>query len=254
MSLEDVKTLRDRTGAGLMDCKNALAECMGNIAEAEKLLQKKGLAAATIRAGRPTTEGRLFIKHLNDEVKVTIVKCETDFVANNEDFIALGDVDDVSTAIDKLKVSMRENISLSLQETLKPTGVVSTYVHSDNKTGAVVSIIGANDELKAKEFAHDCCLHLVAFTPAYIKRSDVPESYIAEKTEIFKAQMDADPKMASKPDKVKDGIILGKVNKHLAEVCFEDQAFVKDDKKSVSAKLAELGKDACFEEVKLYLL
>ena len=86
-------------------------------------------------------------------------------------------------------------------------------------------------------------MHLVAFTPAYIKQSDVPQSYIDEQKDIFKKQMEQDPKMASKPENVREGILQGKINKHLAEVCFVDQMFVKDDKKSVNAKLAEIGKE-----------
>lgn len=149
---------------------------------------------------------------------------------------------------------MRENISLGLKECFTPHGISNCYIHNDHKTGAIVSIIDANDEAKAKEFAYDCCLHLVAYTPMFMSKAEVPDTYIAEKKEIFKAQMDADPKMASKPENVKEGILLGKINKHLAEICFTEQMFVKDDKKSVSAKLAELGKDAKFEITKLYTL
>ena len=101
-------------------------------------------------------------------------------------------------------------------------------------------------------------MHLAAFTPAYIKKEDVPQSYIDEQKEIFKAQMDADEKMKSKPENVKEGILQGKINKHLAEICFVDQMFVKDDKKTVTAKLAEVAKevgaDLSFGDIKLFLL
>jgi len=86
-------------------------------------------------------------------------------------------------------------------------------------------------------------MHLVAYTPAYIKQSDVPQSYIDEQKEIFMTQMNNDEKVASKPDNVKQGILSGKIKKHLADVCFVDQMFVKDDKKTVAAKLDEIGND-----------
>ena len=138
----------------------------------------------------------------------------------------------------------RENMSLNKVQIIEvPEGASSgIYVHSNFKQAAVVIVKGSTDD-KVKEFAKDCCMHLVAFTPAYIKQTDVPQSYIDEQKDIFKKQMEQDPKMASKPENVREGILQGKINKHLAEVCFVDQMFVKDDKKSVNAKLAEIGKE-----------
>lgn len=260
VKMEDVKKLREITGAGLADCKNALVESNGNVEDAVKILQKKGLAAADARSGRATAEGRVFIKNDTEKsiVNVAIVKCETDFVANNKDFAALGEADNLGVAVDKLKVSMRENIKIDAESMVgydPNTDVVGTYVHSDNKSGAVVIISGAEDKDRAKVFAKDCCLHLVAFTPLYTNKESVPESYISEKTEIFKAQMDKDPKMAAKPDNVKEGILKGKVNKHLAEICFMEQAFVKDDKTSVKNKLKqECGPDAVIKVARLFTL
>jgi len=260
VKMEDVKKLREITGAGLTDCKTALVESNGNIEEAIKVLQKKGLAAADARSERATAEGRVFIKNDTEKsiVNVAIVKCETDFVANNKDFAALGEAENLGAAVDKLKISMRENIKIDTESMIgydPNTDVVGTYVHSDNKSGAVVIISGAEDKDLAKVFAKDCCLHLVAFTPLYTSKESVPESYISEKTEIFKAQMDKDPKMAAKPDNVKEGILKGKINKHLAEICFMEQAFVKDDKTSVKNKLKqECGPDAVIRVARLFTL
>ena len=101
-------------------------------------------------------------------------------------------------------------------------------------------------------------MHLAAFTPTFIKQSDVPASYIDEQKEIFKVQMANDEKVASKPENVKEGILQGKIKKHLAEICFVDQMFVKDDKKSVAAKLDEVGKEVGakleFGDIELFLL
>ncbi len=269
----DVKALREKTGAGMMECKKALTEANGNAAEAEKILKEKGLAAVAKRAERATSEGRVFIRQDGSKIAVAEVTCETDFVAKNEDFIALGEkiLDAVFakgyTKIEKeledlvleLATKIRENMTLRKVEVIDvPAGAsAATYVHSDFKTAAVVVVEGSTDE-NVKTFAKDCCLHLAAFTPAYIEQKDVPQSYIDEQKDIFAAQMAQDEKMASKPENVKAGILQGKIKKHLAEICFVDQAFVKDDKVSVSKKLEEVGKTAgaklSFGKVALYVL
>ncbi len=254
----DVKALRDRTGAGMMECKKALTECNGDADAAEKLLKEKGLAAVAKRAERATSEGRLFMRQTADKIYVVEMTSETDFVANNAEFVAMGEklldltiskgytevTQEHKDLLTEVATKFRENMSVSKVEVIDvPADAAGAYyVHSDNKTGAVVVVKGSNAD-EVKTFAKDCCLHIAAFTPAYLTKKDVPESYINEQKEIFQAQMDQDEKMASKPQNVKDGILQGKVNKHLAEICFEDQMFVKDDKKSVSAKLAETGKE-----------
>ncbi|MBR1639693.1 MAG: elongation factor Ts [Treponema sp.] len=269
----DIKNLREMTGAGMMECKKALTECNGNIDEAVKYLKEKGLAAAAKRADRATAEGRLFMRQEGNKIYVVEMTCETDFVANNADFVALGEkMIDVTIAkgytkveeehnkmLEDLKVSIRENMNVAKVEVIEvpadSTGAF--YIHSDKKTGAVVVVKGSAADA-VKTFAYDCCLHIAAFTPSYTSKKDVPQSYIDEQKEIFKAQMDQDEKMASKPENVKEGILQGKVNKHLAEICFEDQMFVKDDKKTVTAKLAEVGKEVgaslSFATAKLYVL
>ena len=269
----DVKALRERTGAGMMECKKALTECNGDIAEAEKYLKEKGLAAMAKRSERATTEGRLFIRQNGNKIAVVELTCETDFVANNSDFIAVGEkLLDVTfekgytkveaeyeSILEPLKISIRENMKVAKVEVFEiPANAVgSFYVHSDKKTGAVVIVSGSDSEV-VKNFTYDSCLHIAAFTPAYLSKNDVPQSYIDEQKEIFKAQMDQDEKMASKAENVKEGILQGKINKHLAEICFEDQMFVKDDKKTVTAKLAEIGKEVGanlkFETAKLFIL
>ena len=269
----DVKALRDKTGAGMMECKKALTECNGDIAEAEKLLKEKGLAAVAKRSERATSEGRLFVRQVGNKIALVEVTCETDFVANNSDFVAAGEkMLDVTfekgytkveaeheAILEPLKVSIRENMKIAKVEVVEiPADAVGAfYVHSDKKTGAIVVVKGSTADV-VKTFAYDCCLHIAAFTPAYISKKDVPDTYVAEQKEIFKAQMDQDEKMAGKPENVKEGILMGKINKHLAEICFEDQMFVKDDKKTVTAKLAEVGKEAgtslSFATAKLYVL
>ena len=269
----DVKALREKTGAGMMECKKALTECNGDIAEAEKSLKEKGLAAMAKRSERATSEGRLFIRQDGNKIAVIELTCETDFVAKNADFIAVGEkMLDVTLAkgytkveaeheeiLEPLKVSIRENMKVAKVEVFEVPATASAayYVHSDFKTGAVVIVDGSTAD-SVKAFAKDCCLHIAAFTPSYTSKKDVPQSYIDEQKEIFKAQMDQDEKMAGKPENVKEGILQGKINKHLAEICFEDQMFVKDDKKTVTAKLAETGKEVgatlSFAVAKLFVL
>ncbi|MDY6397909.1 MAG: translation elongation factor Ts [Treponema sp.] len=269
----DVKALRDKTGAGMMECKKALTEANGDAAEAEKILKEKGLAAVAKRAERATSEGRIFIRQTGDKIVVAEVTCETDFVAKNTDFVALGEkILDVAiakgyTKIEKeledlvleLATKIRENMSIRKLEVIDvPAGsAAATYVHSDFKTGAVVVVEGSDAE-PVKVFAKDCCLHLAAFTPAYTTKDEVPQSYIDEQKEIFQAQMAQDEKMASKPENVKAGILQGKINKHLAEICFVDQAFVKDDKVTVAKKLEQVSKEAgaklSFKKVALFVL
>ena len=269
----DVKALREKTGAGMMECKKALTECNGDGAAAEKLLKEKGLAAVAKRADRATSEGRIFVRTVGNKIAMIEVTCETDFVAHNADFIALGEKlldtvfakgytkveQELNDMLLELATKIRENMSLRRLEVIEiPAGAVAaTYVHSDFKTASAVIITGSTDA-SVKEYAYDCCLHLAAFTPAYLTQKDVPQTYIDEQTEIFKAQMDQDEKMASKPQNVKDGILKGKISKHLAEICFVDQMFVKDDKVTVAAKMAEIGKKVgatlAFGKIVLYVL
>lgn len=254
----DVKALREKTGAGMMECKKALQHCDGDAHEAEKYLKEKGLAAVEKRADRATSEGIIVIKGCDKHVVMVELTCETDFVAKNADFIAVGD-DIAQEALEKgitevteelnakmldLATRVRENMSLSRLMSIKAANneVIAHYIHSDKKTGAVVVLKADKDSVleneEVKQFAFDCCLHLAAFLPAYIRVEDVDSAYIAEQTEIFKGQVAE----LDKPEKVKEGIVKGKLSKHLAEVCFLEQMFVKDDKVSVKAKMAEVGK------------
>lgn len=258
ITAQDVKALREATGAGMMECKKALTEANGDAKEAAKILREKGLAAVANRAGRATAEGRIFMRTVGNKVVMAELTCETDFVAKNTDFIALGEkVLDVTLAKGYTKVEqehkdMMLELATKIRENMEvrriavidvpENAVVQTYVHHDFKKGSVVVVKGSTADA-VKPFAFDCCLHMVAFAPAFIKKEDVSQDYINEQTEIFKAQMENDEKTAGKPQNVKDNILKGKVTKHLDEVCFMGQMFVTDDKKSVATKLAEVGKE-----------
>jgi elongation factor Ts len=257
----DVKNLREKTGAGMMECKKALEEAEGDSSKAEKILKEKGLAALEKRSGRATSEGRVFIVIEGGKIAVCEITCETDFVAKNEEFVALGNSicktviqkgyteanDELNGMLVGLATKIRENMQLKRVLLIEiPQGAAAAkYVHTaDWKTGVVV-IIGAEPQSAAenpavKEFTADCCLHIAAFTPQYQTRADVPEAYIAEQKEIFMKQIET----LDKPEKIKEGIVQGKINKHLADVCFMEQFFVKDDKLTVAKKMEEVGKAA----------
>ncbi len=259
ISVQDVKELFKMTGAGMMECKKALTDANGDKEEAVKLLKERGLAAVAKRAERETSEGRIFIRQNGNKIAIAELCCETDFVSNNDEFKACGEkildeifssnctqVTDALTSLAKdCSSRFHENMTLSKVQVIEvpSDAVAGIYIHSNFKEAAVAVIKGSADD-KVKDFARDCCMHLVAMTPAYTKASDVPQAYIDEQKEIFKKQMDEDPKNANKPENIKEKMLEGKMHKHLAEICFVDQMFVKDDKKSVSAKLDEVAKDA----------
>lgn len=273
IKMADIKALNKSTGAGMMDCKKALMEANGDLAGAEKILKEKGLAAMAKRTDRATAEGCVFIKQDGNKVVMLGLTCETDFVSKNEDFIAMGNkLVDLTIAngytqveqahkdaLNELSIKVRENMNISKLDVIEvpQDAAVATYIHSDKKTGSVVVVKGCSCDA-VKQFAYDCCLHLAAFTPEYLTSKDVPEAYINEQKEIFQAQMNADEKMASKPENVKAGILQGKINKHVAEICFESQMFVKDDKKTVAQKIEEVGKEngksLSFGDIKLCVL
>jgi elongation factor Ts len=264
ISASDVKKLRDLTGAGMMDCKKALTQADGDFAGAEKILKEMGLAAVAKRQDRATENGRVFVKENGKKVVMLSLSCETDFVAKNADFAKLGeDICDVVLAkgytepndelkgmVDGLIAIIKENmnlVSLKVYD-IPENGYAATYIHGD---GAVaVSVILTSDNKAAfenenvKEFAHDLALHCAAYKPQYLSDKVVEKAYEDEQLSIFRAQVAQDEKLASKPDKVKEGIVRGKLSKLYKEICFLDQAFVKDDSKSVAQALADCGKAA----------
>ncbi|HAK44388.1 MAG TPA: elongation factor Ts [Spirochaeta sp.] len=256
----DVKKLRDKTGAGMLDCKKALVEAEGDYAKAEKLLKEQGLAAAAKRGDRATNEGRVFTKISGGKAGIIELACETDFVAINENFVNAGNElldgiladnltkitpeleEKVKLAISKLK----ENISIKRFKTynIADNEFCMGYIHGEGGIGVLVKLssddkaVFEND--KVKEFAFDCALHIAAFNPLYLSRDVVDEAYTKEQTEIFTKQAEN----LGKPEKVLQGIVKGKLNKHFSQICLLDQPFVKDDKNSLSNVLAAIGKEA----------
>ena len=258
----DVKNLREKTGAGMMECKHALVECEGDFAKAEKLLKEKGLAAVEKRADRATNEGKVFVKVKGNKAYLVEVSCETDFVARNDDFIKLGDAiieraaakgyteanDELAGMVTDLATKIRENMGLKRVKVVSGTDYnsLTSYIHGDGKIGVLVKMASDKKEALAdqavKTFAFDIALHIAAFNPMALDRSKIDAAHIAEQEEIFRKQTQGDEKMKGKPANVIDNIIKGKVNKYLSDICLLDQGFVKDEKQSVAKVLADLGK------------
>ena len=267
ISAGDVKALREKTGAGMMECKNALVETGGDFAKAEKILKEKGLAAVEKRAGRATNEGKVFVK-IKDEgslgatAVLVELASETDFVARNPEFITLGGAiadrvlekkysepnDELSNMVSDLAAKIRENMSLKRLKTVKAAAgqYLTSYIHGDGAIGIVVRFSSdkaeafANEDLKA--FAFTIALHVAAFNPTALDQTKIDAAWLKEQEEIFRKQMEKDEKMQGKPANVIDNILKGKVSKFLKDICLMDQAYVKDEKMTVAQAVADANK------------
>jgi elongation factor Ts len=269
ISAAEVKRLREKTGAGMMECKNALVSTDGDFARAEKLLKEKGLAALEQRSGRATNEGKIFVKiRENPDGGSTAVlvelTSETDFVARNPEFIALGGTiadtalekgytqpnEELNALVTDLATKIRENMSLKRVKLIsaEKDQYLVQYIHGDGNIGVVVKCasdkpeIFKNDEVKS--FVFSLALHIAAFNPHALDRGKIDSGWLAEQEEIFRKQMEKDEKLKSKPANVLEGILKGKVNKFLSEICFAEQAYVKDEKLTVAQAVAECAKKA----------
>jgi elongation factor Ts len=254
----DVKALRDKTGAGMMDCKKALQEAQGDFQKAERILKELGLAAAAKRAGRATNQGRIFSQVANRMGVLLELTCETDFVAKNKDFLALGrrltgialargeavTAKDFEGPVKEVIGIIKENMEVRRfgLMTAGPQEMILDYIH-DGRIGVLVKLALSSDGLanhpRVKEVANDLTLHAAAFAPLFLSRERVLSSYLEEQAAIFRKQAES----LGKPEKVLQGITQGKLNKHLAEVTFLEQAFVKDSNVKVAKVLESLGKE-----------
>jgi len=266
ISAADVKKLRDKTGAGPMECKNALVSTNSDFAAAEKILKEKGLAALEKRVGRATNEGKIFVKTKSDGSAAVLVElnAETDFVARNPEFVALGGViadkalennigepnDELSGMVQELATKIRENMGLKRLKQVKASSnqYLTQYIHGDGNIGVVVKCESDKPEIfkdeEVKSFIFSLALHIAAFNPAAIDRSKIDQAWVKEQEGIFKVQMEQDEKLKGKPDNVLAGILQGKVTKYLSEICLMEQGYVKDEKQTVAKAIEECGKKA----------
>lgn len=267
-----VKELREMTGAGMMDCKKALAETDGNMDEAVEVLRKSGAAKAEKKASRIAAEGIAKTVIDGNNGVVVEVNSETDFVAKNEVFQTFvesianqalkselkGGLDGedieallaeqyaadasktVKDALVEKTATIGEKLSIRRFEKVSGDAVVS-YIHGGGRIGVLVAADGASDDA-AKEALVNVAMQVAALSPKYISDKDVDQEYIDHEKEILKAQMEADPKEAAKPDKVKEGMIAGRISKLLKDVVLLDQVYVKaeDGKQTVAKYLSSV--------------
>ena len=268
-----VKELREISGAGMMDCKKALTATEGDMDKAMEFLREKGLATAQKKASRIAAEGIVMLKVAEDSKKAVAVEvnAETDFVAKNEKFQAYvaqvaeqaleteaADIDaflaetwkfdttkTVNEALAGQVAVIGENMKIRRFQKVEETeGFVASYTHMGGKIGVLVDVVTdvVNDEIK--EMAKNVAMQIAALNPKYTNRSEVSEEYIAHEKEILMAQIQNDPKESQKPEKVIQGMISGRINKELKEICLLDQIYVKaeDGKQSVEKYVAEVAK------------
>ena len=268
-----VKELREISGAGMMDCKKALTATEGDMDKAMEFLREKGHATAQKKASRIAAEGIVMLKVAEDSKKAVAVEvnAETDFVAKNEKFQAYvaqvaeqaleteaADIDaflaepwkfDTSKTVNEALAGqvavIGENMKIRrFQKVEEENGFVASYTHMGGKIGVLVDVVTdvVNDEIK--EMAKNVAMQVAALNPKYTNRNEVSEEYIAHEKEILMAQIQNDPKESQKPEKVIQGMISGRINKELKEICLLDQVYVKaeDGKQSVEKYVAEVAK------------
>jgi elongation factor Ts len=262
ISASMVRDLREKTNAGMMDCKKALEETKGDFEAAVEWLRKKGLASAAKKADRLASEGIVTAQVVGKTGVVLEVNSETDFVARNEQFktfvvdvaqnIAATNPSNVTTLLDA-KMKSGETVGTVLKETIakigenlvirrfarvETSGLVHTYIHGDGKIGVLVELSYSGNNDAARTFANDICLHVAAMNPLALSPDQVPAELIAKEKEILRAKA---LEQGKKPEML-DKIVGGQINKFLAESCLLEQAFVKNPDQKVKDYLAETQK------------
>ncbi len=267
ITAEMVRELREKTGAGMMDCKKALSESGGDLEAAVDVLRKKGLAAAAKKASRIASEGVVAAHVAGGSATIVEVNCETDFVAKTDDFQKFvmqvaavvdekgpkdveealrlpGDggipiADMVNEKVGKIgeKISFRRFARFALPAGAR--GVIVPYVHAGGKIGVLVELLGAGpDDAEFRALAKDMAMQVAAANPLYVSRGDVPAAEIDREKAIYREQALA----SGKPEKILDRIAEGKLEKFFGDFCLVEQAFIRDPERKVGDLLREMGK------------
>ena len=258
--IELIKVLRDRTGAGLMDCKKALIENDNDVEKAITWLREKGIAKQEKKASRTAAEGVAWVKVDGDKAAVIEINCETDFVANSDPFREL--VREVNDAVLAHEPKEKEEVmelvasngktikdlfldaSIKLGEKLdfrrftivqkNPEEVFGPYIHMNGKIATIVVLKGGDEET-----AKGVCLNVTSDNPAYVYETDIPADVIAKETEIETEASKNDPSFAKKPEAIQKKIIEGRVRKNLCSNVLVDQIYIMDETKKVGDVLKE---------------
>ena len=255
-----VKELREKTGAGMMECKKVLTETDGDIEKAIELLRERGITKAAKKSDRIAAEG-IVEAYISEDAKVGVVvevNSETDFVAKNEEFknfvadiaeqIAKQNPADVESLLSEVSIkdstktvkdvltekiaTIGENLSIRRFARFETNGLVEKYIHGDGKIGVLVEMENATPEL-----AKDICMQIAAAKPEYLKREEVPAERVDKEMEILKAQAMNE----GKPAEIAEKMVQGRIGKFYGEICLVDQEYVKDSSMKVSELLKSKG-------------
>lgn len=260
---KDVMALREKTGAGMMDCKKALTDADGDMEKAADLLRERGIAKAAKKASRIAAEGLVYAKIENGVGVLVEVNCESDFVANGPKFHDLVDViatqvvkvnpasveellssklysdssKDVETFVKEQIAVIGEKISVRRFIRRESAGYLTSYVHLGGKLGVLLDVSAADLTDAVKAAAHDVTLQIAFAKPAYLSSEDVSAEALEHEKEVLKAQAIAE----GKPEAIAEKMVLGRVKKFYEENCLLNQVFIKDDKKTIAQLLKEAG-------------
>ena len=262
----DVKNLREMTGVGMMDCKKALAASDGDMDKAVEYLREKGLAASAKKAGRIAAEGMAYATVIDGIGVVVEVNAETDFVGKNEKFVNFvkgvaatvakeqpADLDALMACkydgSDVTVTEQQQEMVLVIGENIKvrrfafyTEGVSVSYVHAGGKIGVLVNLDTDLTAEQVEEMGKDAAMQIAALNPRFWDKSQVTEDVLENEKRIMMVQMANDPKMANKPEQVREKIVMGKLNKFYSENCLLQQEFVKDNSLTVEKYLAAAAK------------
>ena len=261
----DVKNLREMTGVGMMDCKKALVASDGDMDKAIEFLREKGLAASAKKAGRIAAEGMAYAAVIDGVGVVVEVNAETDFVGKNEKFVDFvkgvaatvvankpADLDALMACkyadTDNTVTEQQQEMVLVIGENIKvrrfaffTEGVSVPYIHAGGKIGVLVNL-EVSGGIDATEIGKDVAMQIAALNPRFWDKSQVTQDVLDEEKKIMMVQMANDPKMANKPEQVREKIVMGKMNKFYAENCLLQQEFVKDNSMTVEKYIASAAK------------
>ena len=272
----DVKNLREMTGVGMMDCKKALAASDGDMDKAVEYLREKGLAASAKKAGRIAAEGMAYAAVVDGVGVVVEVNAETDFVGKNEKFVDFvkgvaatvakeqpADLDALMACkyagTDRTITEQQQEMVLVIGENIKvrrfaffTEGVSVAYVHAGGKIGVLVNLDTDLTAEQVEEMGKDAAMQIAALNPRFWDKAQVTEDVLDNEKKIMLAQMANDPKMANKPEQVREKIVMGKLNKFYSENCLLQQEFVKDNdltvEKYMNAAAKALGGKVTFKD------
>lgn len=258
VTLAEISKLRKLTGAGMMDCKNALTETNGDIEAAKEIIRKKGQAVAAKREDREAAEGCVVAKAEGEYAAIVALKCETDFVAKNESFVTL--TNKILNAAMAAKAKSRDevlaliidgvNVATLITDEVGKTGekmelgdfeyleapYTTAYIHPGNK---LATIVGFNLADTDYQVAHDVAMQVAAMNPIAVRREEVPAETVEKEMEIGREKA----RQEGKPENILNRIAEGRLHKFFQEFCLVDQAFVKEPKETIQQYMSKSNKD-----------